>query len=192
MTVGLYRTTGKRLFDIVAAGSALLVLSPVLLVVASAIVIDDRGRVIFRQQRVGRHGKPFLLFKFRSMPVDTGDLPSDAARHLRITRVGRILRRSNIDELPQLVNILRGDMSVVGPRPALPAQQQLTDLRRRNGALACRPGLTGLAQVNAYDGMPVEEKAEWDARYAGRITFARDLGIILRTVRYLASPPPAY
>jgi O-antigen biosynthesis protein WbqP len=126
------------------------------------------------------------------MPVNTGDIPSAAARSVRITRVGRVIRRTNADELPQLVNILRGDMSVVGPRPALPAQRELVALRSANGALACTPGLTGLAQVNAYDGMSIEAKATWDGRYADRIRFFRDVAIILRTVRYLMAPPPTY
>lgn len=182
----------KRAIDFVIAAVALVALAPVLLVVCVAIRVEDGGRAIFRQQRVGREGRLFWLLKFRSMPPDTGDLPSDAARHVRITRVGRVIRRTNVDELPQLVNILRGEMSLVGPRPALPTQTELIEYRRAAGALHCRPGLTGLAQINAYDGMPVSVKAEWDSRYAERVTFAGDAGIVLRTVRYLLRPPPTY
>src|SRR5205823_7797451 len=120
---------------------------------ALLIHLEDRGPVLFRQQRSGRDGRPFRIFKFRSMPVNTGDVPSSQARSLRVTRVGQIIRRLNIDELPQLINILRGDMSVVGPRPALPTQTALLDMRKANAAIKCKPGLTGLAQVNSYDNM---------------------------------------
>jgi O-antigen biosynthesis protein WbqP len=188
----MYRVFLKRVVDVFLAAAALAIAWPLLLVIAVAIRLEDGGPVIFRQRRIGRDGRPFWLLKFRSMPENTGDIPSDAAVHVKITRVGRIIRRTNADELPQLVNILRGEMSVVGPRPALPAQNELIALRRANGALRCAPGLTGLAQVNSYDQMPVSAKAEWDGRYAERITLARDVGIIVRTFRYLMSPPPTY
>jgi O-antigen biosynthesis protein WbqP len=126
------------------------------------------------------------------MAVGTGDIPSARAGVLRITRVGRVIRRTNIDELPQLVNILRGDMSLVGPRPALPSQAELLALRGANGAAACRPGLTGLAQIRSYDGMPEPEKARWDGQYAATISLRRDLAIVLGTFRYLARRPPVY
>ena len=188
----VYRAVGKRVLDIAAAATTLLLLSPLLAVIAIAIYRDDKGRVIFRQRRIGRDGQPFWLLKFRSMPEQTGDIPSHAAGAIRPTRVGTWIRRTNLDELPQLVNILRGEMSLVGPRPGLPSQEELLRLRQENGALTCLPGLTGLAQVNAYTGMPVPEKAQWDAAYARRITFAGDVGIVLRTVGYLCSPPPVY
>lgn len=188
----LYRTVFKRVFDILLSGAALIALAPLLLLIAAAIRIEDGGRIIFRQQRVGRGGVPFLLLKFRSMPENTPHVSSDAARNLRITRIGRLLRRTNLDELPQLMNILRGEMSVVGPRPALMTQHELIALREQSGAVACVPGLTGLAQVNATDGMPVAEKARWDAAYAQRISLLGDIRIVMRTFRYLMSPPPTY
>ena len=188
----LYRRDLKRVFDVILAGAALIVLSPLLLLVAIAIKLEDGGRVLIRQRRVGRDGEPFVLLKFRSMPENTGDMPSDRARQVQITAVGRVIRRTNADELPQLVNILRGDMSIVGPRPALPVQEELIAQRRANGALACAPGLTGLAQINAYDGMTIEAKAAWDGQYASGITLARDVGIVLGTLRYLTKPPPTY
>ena len=110
----------------------------------------------------------------------------------RVTRVGRLIRRTNVDELPQLVNILRGDMSIVGPRPPITSQSDLIELRRANGALNCRPGLTGWAQINAFDGMSVVRKAELDGDYAARISLRRDIVIILRTFGYLLKPPPKY
>jgi O-antigen biosynthesis protein WbqP len=187
-----YRNHLKRLLDVVLVGISLLGLSPLMAFVAVAVRFEDGGPALFCQERVGRHGHRFRIFKFRSMVVNAGDLPSAEASALKVTRVGRFIRRTNLDELPQLFNIFLGDMSVVGPRPALPAQESLTALRRTNGALACRPGLTGLAQVSSYDGMPEEEKAGYDGSYASEITFVRDLWIILRTFAYLVHRPPTY
>lgn len=188
----MYSRYLKRALDILLSLAAIAFLSPLLACVAILIRLEDGGPVLFRQQRIGRHGRYFPLLKLRSMPVNTGDVPSHAAAGLRITRIGKVIRRLNIDELPQLMNILRGEMSIVGPRPALPTQTQLVELRRVNGSLACIPGLTGLAQVNAYDGMPVTVKAEWDGKYGKSISLPGDMAIILRTVRYLMSPPPTY
>jgi O-antigen biosynthesis protein WbqP len=188
----MYTTLGKRLVDIVLAGLALVVAIPVLALIGLLIRAGDGGPALFRQRRIGREGKPFELLKFRSMPVNTENVPSDQARALRVTPFGRILRRTNIDELPQLWNILRGDMSIVGPRPALATQEELLVLRQRSGATRCRPGLTGLAQVSSYDGMPVADKAGHDATYAEAISFALDVQIIIRTVGYLFRPPPTY
>lgn len=178
--------------DVAMSGLALVLLSPLLALVALAIKLQDGGPVVFRQRRVGRGGQVFTLLKFRSMPENIGDVPSASAAALRITRIGRIIRRTNIDELPQLLNILRGDMSIVGPRPALPAQERLIELRHGNGAFRCAPGLTGLAQIRAYTGMPETEKAGHDAEYAANIAFGRDVSIIVRTVAYVLRPPPVY
>lgn len=188
----MYRALGKRLLDILISGAALFVLSPILLVVAAAIRLEDGGPALFRQDRVGRNRDPFTIFKFRSMPVNTGDIPSAQAKTARITRIGAFIRRTNLDELPQLINIWRGDMSVVGPRPALARQVDLCAMRERMGAFACKPGLTGLAQINSYDGMPDEEKASWDGRYCEQVSFLGDLSIIFRTFGYLLKPPPVY
>lgn len=188
----IYRAFFKRLLDVCLAAVSLLLLSPVMVLVALAVRLEDAGPALFRQDRVGRGGLRFRIFKFRSMAVNVGDLPSSAASALKVTGVGRFIRRTNLDELPQLINILLGDMSVVGPRPALPTQEALTALRRANGSLACWPGLTGLAQVCSYDGMPETEKAGHDGRYASDITFLKDLRIILRTFAYLAHRPPTY
>lgn len=190
--MSLYRRIGKRLSDILLASVSLLCLSPLMLFTAAAIKLDDGGPVFFCQQRVGRKGSPFTIIKFRSMSAGTRDIPSAVASEARITRVGRVIRRLNIDELPQLVNVLRGDMSIVGPRPALQVQSELLHHRTENGALDCRPGLTGLAQVNSYDGMPDTEKARWDGQYAVGLSVSSDLAIILRTFTYLTKPPPVY
>ena len=188
----VYLKLGKCLFDFAVAISALLALFPVLLVIVMLIKIFDPGPVIFKQQRVGRGGQTFTFFKFRSMPVDTKNVPSDQIEQIKLSWVGRLIRRTNLDELPQLFNVLRRDMSIVGPRPAIPSQSVLLEARLKNDATQCLPGLTGLAQISSYDGMPVQEKADLDGKYAGNITFSRDLFIILKTIGYLLKPPPVY
>ncbi len=188
----MYQRYGKRLLDLFVAGAAFVVCLPIMGVTAVAIMLEDGRPVLFRQQRVGQQGHPFTILKFRSMPVNTGDVPSARAKTIRITRIGGIIRRTNIDELPQLLNIIRGDMSIVGPRPALASQQDLCAMRQQQGVFRCRPGLTGLAQVNSYNGMPDTEKVGWDAKYCTHVTFTGDIRIILRTFLYLLKPPPVY
>jgi O-antigen biosynthesis protein WbqP len=188
----MYRFYFKRALDLVLAAIALLILSPLMLLTAVAIYLEDGGFPFFRQQRVGKDGQLFKLLKFRSMAVNTANVPSAQASSLTITQVGQFIRRTNIDELPQLINILRGEMSLVGPRPALPSQAELCALRDRNGATACKPGLTGLAQVNSYDNMPESEKVEWDGKYAANISCFKDISIILKTFGYLTKKPPVY
>jgi O-antigen biosynthesis protein WbqP len=188
----MYESSFKRLFDFLFAMLALLVLSPFMFLTALAIVLEDGRPVLFRQSRVGRHGVPFCIFKFRSMPVSTPSVPSAEARDLRVTRVGAFIRRTNLDELPQLFNVLGGSMSIVGPRPGLASQVDLMELRRARDVHRLRPGLTGLAQVNSYDGMTDTEKVEWEARYGGRVSFIADVVILFRTVGYLLRRPPVY
>ena len=178
--------------DIVASTTAIAILSPVLVVTAILVWLEDGRPILFRQVREGANHRPFVIIKFRSMAPNTSSIASSEIVAPAITRTGRVIRRLNIDELPQLVNILRGDMSIVGPRPALPSQLELVDLRARLGALSARPGLTGLAQIRSYDGMPTAEKAAHDSEYAERITFRGDIAIIARTFGYLIKPPPTY
>ena len=188
----MYRNFLKRFLDIFLSAASLVALSPLMILTAILIKIEDRGSVLFKQERVGKGGQTFDFLKFRSMPVNAANLPKTEAVQIPITRIGKVIRRTNIDELPQLINILRGDMSIVGPRPAIPAQEALCKLRDANGASDCLPGLTGLAQVNAYDGMPESEKAKWDGEYAGNLSFLNDLRIIFRTFAYLTRKPPVY
>lgn len=188
----MYRNNGKRLFDIFFASVTLLILAPIFILVTIAIWFEDQGAALFRQERVGRLGTSFTINKFRSMPLSTKQVPSTKTDSISITKVGKLIRRTNIDELPQLLNIVAGHMSLIGPRPALKSQEELCSLRVKNGASDCRPGLTGLAQINSYDGMPEYEKARWDGEYSKRITFFSDLTIILKTFRYLLKPPPTY
>ena len=182
----------KRLLDLLIAVLGGLAILPLLAVICILIKVFDPGPVIFRQKRVGKDGVEFDFFKFRSVPVDTAEASSVDVGAVQLTWVGRLLRRSNLDELPQLFNVIKGDMSIVGPRPPILSQAFLLKLRTENGAIRCLPGLTGLAQVSAYDGMSEDEKAEWDGRYAAGITFRTDLSIILRTFVYLFSKPPVY
>ncbi len=188
----LYQKFGKRVLDIFIVFSAVVVLSPLLLITAILIKVFDPGPIIFKQKRIGRNGVDFSFYKFRSMPVNTGDLASDQIGKVKLTWIGKVIRRTNIDELPQLFNILIGDMSIVGPRPPLGNQSELIECRTQNLALILRPGLTGLAQVNSFDGMTVIEKANFDGMYAKDVSFLQDVKIILNTVLYLFKPPPVY
>ena len=188
----MYKLFGKRLFDIFIVFVAVVCLSPLIVIIALLIKIVDPGPIIFKHNRVGQNGELFSFFKFRSMPVNTGDLASDEVGQVKFTWVGKMIRRTNIDELPQLLNILKGDMSIVGPRPPIGSQEELLQARKGNGSLFVRPGLTGLAQVNSFDGMTVSEKAAFDGEYVEKITFVKDVQIILNTVLYLFKPPPVY
>ncbi|HEY1226814.1 MAG TPA: sugar transferase [Ramlibacter sp.] len=177
----------KRLLDVVLALVALVLLSPVLLAAAAAVAAETGRPVLFRQQRVGQGGRTFGMFKFRSMVKDAAAIGPffTSGNDPRITRVGRVLRRTSIDELPQLFNVLRGDMSLVGPRPDLPVQAG--DYRPEDWALRCtvRPGLTGLAQATLRSQATPEQRLAADLAYVRRPTLAADLRILLLTVRRL-------
>ena len=188
----VYVIGAKRTLDLVVSALALITLSPIFAIVAIAIKVFDPGPAVFSQKRVGLGQKQFTLYKFRSMPINTGDVPSDMLGELKLSWIGRFIRRSNLDELPQLYNVFLGDMSLVGPRPALPSQNDLVEARAVNGAYEVRPGLTGLAQVRSYDGMPIEEKARFDCQYANSVTFLSDLKICFQTIGYLMRKPPVY
>lgn len=168
----------KRAVDFACALLGLIVLSPLLLVVALAVKATSRGPVIFKQTRIGKGKRRFEMYKFRTMKVET---PSDVPTHLMTasedhhTAVGRFLRKTSLDELPQLVNILKGDMSIVGPRPALWNQYDLIDARDQYGANDVRPGLTGWAQINGRDELAIAEKAKLDGYYAEHRGLAMDL-----------------
>lgn len=188
----MYRDIGKRILDLVLALVAILLLLPIGLTIIVLIKTTDPGPVLLTQRRVGKDGRKFRVYKFRSMPVDTDDLPSSQIGEVPMSWFGRLIRRTSFDELPQLFNVLAGDMSLVGPRPPIPSQQSLIEMRRKNGALRCKPGMTGLAQVNSFEGMSDEDKARFDSEYARNITLTGDLSIIARTFAYLARRPPVY
>ena len=175
----------KRLLDFVLSLLALVVLSPLLLVLAAIIRATSPGPVFFRQKRVGLGKSHFMIYKFRTMRTDA---PKDQPTHLLkdpnayITPVGRFLRRFSLDELPQLINILKGEMAVVGPRPALWNQFDLIAERDKYGANDVRPGLTGWAQINGRDELPIDVKARLDGEYVQRMGFLFDARCILGTV----------
>lgn len=181
----MYRNCVKRLIDIVLSGVGILVLSPVYLIVAIAIKIDDPGPVFFRQKRVGIHKTHFNILKFRTMKMDT---PHDMPTHLLenpeqyITRVGKVLRKTSLDELPQIFQIFTGKMSVIGPRPALWNQYDLIAERDKYGANDVRPGLTGWAQINGRDELPIDVKARFDGEYVEKMSFAFDVKCFFGTV----------
>lgn len=169
-----------RLFDLLFSAFGLLIGSPVLLVVAG-FGFFDTGSPIFRQQRVGRNQKPFVLFKFRTMKPHTASVPSHLADAAAITPFGRFLRRTKLDELPQLWNVLKGEMSLVGPRPCLLNQEELIAERFVRGVFDALPGITGLAQVNKIDMSTPKLLAETDQRMLSRLTLANYIRYILLT-----------
>ncbi len=174
----------KRTLDLILSFGACLVLSPALLLLCIAIKIDSRGPVLFKQKRVGIHKTYFHIYKFRTMRIDT---PKDMPTHMLanpdqyITKAGHFLRKSSLDELPQLFNILKGDMSFVGPRPALWNQYDLVAERDKYGANDVLPGLTGWAQINGRDELEIPVKAKLDGEYVKRMSFAFDLRCFLGT-----------
>jgi lipopolysaccharide/colanic/teichoic acid biosynthesis glycosyltransferase len=195
----------KRVMDVVLASLALAVATPVLALAAVAIRIESSGQAIFRQQRLGRDGRPFTMFKLRTMVTRNDDsahrnyvaalMNGDGEKHdgiykltndPRLTRVGRILRRTSLDEVPQLLNVIRGEMSLVGPRPPLPSEVELYD-ERDCGRLAQRPGITGLWQVSGRCELTYRQMIELDLRYVREWSLGLDVRILLRTPRAIAS-----
>ena len=177
---------GKRLSDIVLSGLGLFFLSPLFLILWIAVRCTSPGPALFRQKRVGVNKRIFTMLKFRTMRVGA---PSETPTHLLkdpfayITGVGRFLRRTSLDELPQLWNIFIGDMSLVGPRPALWNQDDLVAARDAYGANAIRPGLTGLAQIRGRDELPIARKAAYDGEYREKMSFAMDNAILWQTAK---------
>ena len=175
----------KRLSDTVLAALGLIILSPLFLLLIILVKLDSRGPVFFRQRRVGIHRKYFEILKFRTMRIDT---PKDTPTHLLenpeqyITRMGKFLRKTSLDELPQLINILKGDMSIVGPRPALWNQEDLLKARERYGANDVMPGLTGWAQINGRDELEIPVKARLDGEYVKHMGIRMDCVCFLRTI----------
>ncbi|MBI1796592.1 MAG: sugar transferase [Candidatus Eisenbacteria bacterium] len=184
----------KRGFDLIVAATLLIVLSPVLLAAAISIRATSPGPALFRQRRIGRRSVEFTILKFRTMKIGTPDLAS----HLvgpgsgRVTGLGYWLRRTSVDELPQLWNILRGEMTLVGPRPALYNQDDLIVMRRAAGVDALAPGVTGWAQIHGRDEIPMTEKVARDRWYLEHCSFATDLWILMRTAVTLFSSRGVY
>ena len=176
---------GRRVFDVVAASLALVASSPLLLAAIVAIRLESPGSPIYRQRRVGRDGEPFDILKLRTMVTGAERLGRGLAvseGDTRITRVGRLLRRTSLDELPNLVNVLRGEMSIIGPRPTVPVQVDRYTERQR-GRLSVKPGITGWAQIHGRTTLPWDERIELDLWYVEHRSWRVDLQILVRTAR---------
>lgn len=175
----------KRIIDLFLSITGLVVLSPMLILLAIDIKLDSPGPVLFKQKRVGINKTHFNIYKFRTMRTDT---PKDTPTHLLadpdkyITKAGRLLRKASLDELPQIINILLGQMAIIGPRPALWNQYDLIEERDKYGANDIRPGLTGWAQINGRDELPIEVKAKYDGEYVRRMSFLFDLKCLVGTI----------
>jgi lipopolysaccharide/colanic/teichoic acid biosynthesis glycosyltransferase len=184
----------RRAFDLAVAGLALLVTAPVLLGAAVAICLESPGHPIYRQRRVGRDGAQFDVLKLRTMVSGAAAMGAGMAvseGDARITRVGALLRRTSIDELPNLVNVLRGEMAIIGPRPTIPVQvAQYTQRQRRR--LALRPGITGWAQVHGRTSLPWSERIELDLWYVEHRSWRLDLRILARTARMVVAGDGLY
>lgn len=180
----MYPNFFKRMIDLILSVAGIIILSPILLVLSIIIKCTSKGPILFKQKRVGKDDTHFMIYKFRTMRSDT---PKDMPTHLLedpdrfITPIGHFLRMTSLDELPQLFNIAKGDMAVVGPRPALWNQYDLIALRDKNGSSKIRPGLTGLAQISGRDELEISKKAALDGQYARKITFLEDLRIFFAT-----------
>jgi len=198
------RLIASRIMDVCIASAALVALAPVFAMTALAVKLDSKGPALFRQSRVGKNGKSFSMLKFRSMIHDAEALRADVednsdregvcfkARHdPRITRVGRFIRRASIDELPQIINVLRGEMSIVGPRPALPGEVAKYP-SRAFGRLAVKPGITGIWQVSGRADVGFDKMVEMDLAYAAHRTITLDFILILMTFRAVISGRGAY
>lgn len=175
----------KRVMDFVLALFGLIILSPILIMLVIAIKLDSKGPILFNQKRVGINKKHFNMLKFRTMKIDS---PKDVPTHLLqnpeqyITKVGMFLRKTSLDELPQIFNILIGNMSIIGPRPALWNQYDLIEEREKYGVNSIRPGLTGWAQINGRDELPIDIKAKFDGEYAKKMSFRFDIKCFLFTI----------
>ena len=185
----MYKKFGKRLIDVILSACGIVVLIPLWILLAIVIKIDDPGPVFFRQKRIGQdvNGEKqfFLIYKYRSMKMCT---PKDCPTHLLknpeqyITKVGSFLRKTSLDELPQIFNILAGQMSIIGPRPALWNQDDLYAERAKYGANAVKPGLTGWAQINGRDELPIDVKARLDGEYVRKLSFSFDVKCFFGTI----------
>lgn len=180
----LYKNVIKRILDISVSLVALIVLLIPFVIISLLIKLDSKGPVFFKQVRMGKNDIPFDILKFRSMyetaphQISTSQL-SNSSQH--VTTIGKFLRKTSLDELPQLLNVIKGDMSIVGPRPLILSEKNVLDLRTRNGASRVLPGITGLAQVNGRDELPDDEKAKFDSYYAANISISLDFKIIMKT-----------
>lgn len=181
-------SVSKRTMDIVSSLVGLILLSPLFLLVAILIKLDSKGPIIFKQIRIGKDSKPFYIYKFRSMNIDAPNLSTEEFINASdfTTKVGKFIRKTSIDELPQLVNILKGDMSIVGPRPVIEREVRLLELRKECNVDSILPGITGLAQINGRDNIDDYEKVKYDFEYLSKRNLVLDIKIIINTVLKVA------
>lgn len=181
----MYRNFIKRILDTILSLLGIILLSPALFILVIVIKLTSPGPVLFKQKRLGKNNKPFYIYKFRSMRTDT---PKDIPTHLLenpdqyITKIGKFMRKTSLDELPQLFNIVKGEMAVIGPRPSLPNQTDLNELRDKNGASSIKPGLTGLAQISGRDELEIDIKAALDGEYVEKMSFLFDCKCFIGTI----------
>ena len=178
----------KRTMDIVSSLVGLILLSPLFLLVAILIKLDSKGPIIFKQIRIGKNSKPFYIYKFRSMKIDAPNLSTEEFINASdfTTKVGKFIRKTSIDELPQLVNILKGDMRIVGPRPVIEREVRLLEIRKECNVDSILPGITGLAQINGRDNIDDYEKVKYDFEYLSKRNLVLDIKIIINTVLKVA------
>lgn len=181
----IYKSYLKRIFDITLAIVAIIILSPILLIIALFVKIDSKGPLFFKQLRVGKNKKEFYIFKFRTMKIDTPSyVPTFLLENpeIHITKLGGILRKTSLDELPQLINIIKGDMSFIGPRPTIRKEIELYNEREKNRVYEITPGLTGWAQINGRDQISLEDKVKLDSYYLNNISLKLDMKILFLTI----------
>ena len=176
----------KRILDFITASMATVLLGIPMAIIALLVKADSKGEAVFRQTRIGKDGKPFKCLKFRSMSKEAPRYCATKELHgadAYITRVGRILRKTSLDELPQLINIIKGEMSFIGPRPLIPDEKEVHALREAYGVYNLRPGISGLAQINGRDMVSDEEKAAMDREYLEKFSLKEDVGIFFGTIK---------
>lgn len=175
----------KRIIDLICSVLGLVILIPFFLIISISIKIESKGPILFKQKRIGKDKKEFIIYKFRTMRTDTPkDMPTHMLKNANryITKVGNFLRKTSLDELPQLINIVKGDMSIIGPRPALWNQGDLVEERDKYHANDIRPGLTGWAQINGRDELEIPIKAKFDGEYIQKISLWFDIKIFFKTI----------
>lgn len=181
----MYKNYLKNILDVLLAVIGFIILLPFFIIFSIIIKFESKGPIFFKQERVGKNKKHFEIYKFRTMKIDTPkDMPTHMLKNAEkyITRFGKIMRKTSIDELPQLINILKGEMSIIGPRPALWNQNDLIEERDKYGANSIKPGLTGWAQVNGRDELETPLKAKFDGEYIEKMSFVFDIKIFLKTI----------
>ena len=178
----IYRVI-KRIIDVICSLLGIIVLSPILIIVSILIKLESKGPIIFKQVRAGKNSKPFYIYKFRSMKTNTPNIATNDFNNASdyITKVGRFIRKTSLDEIPQLFNILKGDMSIVGPRPVILEEVELIELRQTYNVDKILPGITGWAQINGRDNIGNEEKVKYDYEYLTKKSIIMDLYIIVMT-----------